>query len=186
MLRFSVIARSALLAALALPGFAAQAESGIYIGGGVSQANIQDSPGNPAGTSFDESAVGARLFAGYHLDVLPIIKFAAEVGYRELGQASRSDSGVDTKYRVHGPDYALMAGVGLGPVDLFGRAGAMNYKLQKDIGGAKSDFDGTAPVYGVGAWFTLFGVGVRAEFERIDIKQLDRVQVISASMFYQF
>jgi hypothetical protein len=76
--------------------------------------------------------------------------------------------------------------VGLGPVDLFGRVGGMNYKLEKNIGDVKNDFDGTAPVYGLGVWFTLFGVGIHAEYEKIDIKELDNAQMLSVSAFYQF
>lgn len=70
----------------------------------------------------DQSAAGLKLFAGYRLDAIPVVKFAAEVGYRELGRVD---------YRIHGPDYGLLAGVGLGPVNLFGRVGAMNYELEK-------------------------------------------------------
>lgn len=50
----------------------------------------------------------------------------------------------------------------------------------------KYDFDGTAPVYGLGVWFTFFGVGVRAEYEKINIKELDNAQMLSVSAFYQF
>ncbi len=44
----------------------------------------------------------------------------------------------------------------------------------------------TAPVYGLGIWFTLFGVGVRAEYEKINMKELDNAHMLSASAFYQF
>lgn len=177
----AVVVASAIV--LALP---ARADSGIYIGGGVGQTRIEDSAGNPAGTDFSESGTGLKLFAGYHLDIIPLISLAAEVGYRDLGEASRTAAGVDTDYRVDGFDYAVLAGVGLGPVDLFGRVGAMQYDLQKNFGGAKNDYDGTAPVYGVGVWLTLFGLGVRAEYEKIEIDELDNVEMVSVSAFYQF
>ena len=53
-------------------------------------------------------------------------------------------------------------------------------------GSTKTSFDGSAPVYGIGARFSLFGIGVRAEYEKIDIKELDNAQMISVSAFYQF
>lgn len=172
--------------ATALPAMAAHADSGVYLGGGITRTNIQDSPGNPGGVAFDENALGGKLFAGYKLDAIPLFKFAAEAGYREAGQASTSPGIGDVKYRIHGFDYAVLAGIGMGPVDLMGRVGGINYRLQKDIAGVQRNFDGTAPVYGVGLWFTLFGVGLRAEYERMQINELDSTGVTSLSAFYQF
>ncbi len=43
---------------------------------------------------------------------------------------------------------------------------------------------GSARVYGVGARFSVFGIGVRAEYENIDIDELDSAEVISISAFY--
>ncbi len=165
----------------------AMADSGVYVGGGVASTKIEDSAGNPgAAADFSESDVGLKVFAGYKVDVLPLIKFAAEVGYRDLGKPATTIAGVDVDYRLHGFDYGVLAGVGLGPVDLFGRVGGMQYDLRKNTGGIHNDYDGTAPVYGLGAWFTLFGVGIRAEFEKIDVDELDDVQMTTISAFYQF
>src|SRR5438045_442878 len=65
-------------------------------------------------------------------------------------------------------------------------ADGMSYKLEKNIGGIHNDYDGNAPVYGIGLWFTIAGVGVRAEYEKIDIKELDDAQMVSVSLFYKF
>ena len=183
MIHRNLIGLAALALAIALP---AHADSGVYLGGGITRTNIQDSAGNPGGMAFDENALGGKLFAGYKLDLIPLFKFAAEAGYREAGQGTSSPAAGDVKYRIHGFDYAVLAGVGLGPVDLMGRVGGMNYRLEKNITGVPRNFDGTAPVYGVGLWFTLFGVGLRAEYERIQIDELDKTGVTSLSMFYQF
>ena len=164
----------------------AVADSGVYLGGGVTSTKIEESAGNPGGVPFNDTATGGKLFAGYHIDAIPLFKFAGEVGYRESGQAKESQAIGDVKYRLHGFDYAVLAGIGLGPVDLMARVGGMSYKLEKDIVGVKNKFDGTAPVYGLGLWFTLVGVGIRAEYERIDIDELDKADMISVSAFYQF
>lgn len=166
---------------LALPVSAAYA-GGVYIGGGVGQASIEDSAGNPAGVPFDEHDMGWKAFAGYRFDLLPIVSLSAEAGYRDLGKPSAGAF----EYKVNGFDYAALAGLGLGPVELFARFGGMEYDLDKNIGGAKFSFDGSAPVYGVGARFSLFGAGVRAEYEKIDIDELDNAEMISVSVFYQF
>ena len=166
---------------VALPVSAAYA-GGVYVGGGVGTAAIEDSAANPFGTAFDESNGAFKIFGGYRFDLLPIVSLSGEVGYRDLG---KPNAGV-IEYQVNGFDYGALAGVGLGPVELFARVGGMQYDLDKTIGGAKSSFDGNAPVYGIGARFSLFGVGVRAEYEKIDIDELDNAQMISVSAFYQF
>jgi hypothetical protein len=165
----------------ALPVSAAHA-GGVYVGGGVGNASIEDSTANPAGNTFDESDSAFKIFGGYRFDLLPIVSLSGEVGFRDLGKPSAGA----LEYRVDGFDYAALAGIGLGPVELFARLGGMEYDLEKSNAGAKTSFDGSAPVYGIGARFSLFGVGVRAEYEKIDIDELDNAQMISVSAFYQF
>lgn len=160
--------------------------NGIYVGGGVGSSTIEDSPSNPSGVTFKESDAALKVFGGYRFDVLPIVSLSGEIGYRDLGKATGTSSGVPVEYRAHGFDYAALAGVGLGPVELFARLGGMQYDLEKNINGTKTSFDGTAPVYGIGARFALFGLGIRAEYEQIDVKKLDNLYMISVSAFYQF
>lgn len=186
--RLSRIACSATLAMAALFASAgALADGGVYVGGGVGTAQIDDSAGNPGAIGdFSESDTAWKAFVGYHIDAIPLVKFAAEIGYRDLGKPSGSIAGVPVEYSVKGFDAGVMAGVGLGPVDLFARVGGMQYDLRKSTGGVSNDYDGTAPVYGVGAWFTIAGIGIRAEYEQLDIDELDTVQMISVSAFYKF
>ena len=164
----------------------AHADSGVYIGGGVGQAELKDSTGNPGGVDFKEQDTAWKGFIGYHFDALPLIKLAGEVGYRDLGKPSGSVAGAPVEYKAHGVDYSVLAGLGLGPVDLMARYGGMSYKLEKNVGGIRNSYDGNAPLYGVGLWFTLFGVGVRAEYEKIDMDELDDAQMVSVSAFYKF
>lgn len=174
--------RSIILAALlVLPPAAAQA-GGLYIGGGLGSAGIEDAPGNPAGNTFDESDTAWKAFGGYRFDLLPIVSLSAEVGYRDLGNPNTAGR----EYQASGFDYAALLGWGLGPVELFARLGGMNYDLEKTAGGVKREFNGTAPVYGIGARFSLFGLGVRAEYEKLDIDELDNADMVSVSAFYEF
>jgi len=162
------------------------ADSGVYVGGGIGMAELKDSTGNPGGVDFTERDTAWKGFVGYNLDAIPLVKLAAEVGYRDLGSPDGSVGGVPVSYKAQGIDYAVLAGVGLGPVDLMARLGGLSYKLEKNVGGIHNDYDGNAPVYGIGLWFTLFGVGVRAEYEKIDIKELDDAQMVSVSAFFKF
>jgi len=165
---------------------AAMADSGLYIGGGIGQSNIEDNTGTPGGVPFDETDTAWRAFAGYNIDLIPLVKFAAELGWRDLGNPSGSAAGIPAEYKVDGFDYSVLAGVGLGPVDLFGRVGGYQYDLTKTVGGVSRDFDGTAPLYGVGVWFTVAGIGLRAEYDLIDIDELDNAEMLSISAFYKF
>lgn len=165
---------------------AALADSGVYVGGGIGLSKLEDSTGNPNGVDFSEQDSAWKAFVGYNLDAIPLLKLAAEIGYRDLGQPNGSFNGIPVEYRAKGLDYGVLGGVGIGPVDLMARIGGMQYDLEKNVGGIHSDFDGTAPVYGIGAWFTLFGVGVRAEYEKIDIDELDNAEMLSVSAFYKF
>lgn len=182
------LACSAVLA-LAAPfaSFSALADSGVYIGGGVGSAKVEDNAGNPGAIAdFSETDTAWKGFVGYNFDFIPLVKFAAEIGYRDLGKPSASVAGVPIEYSVKGLDYGVLAGVGLGPVDLFARVGGMQYDLKKSTAGAGNDYDGTAPVYGVGVWFTLAGIGIRADYDKIDIDELDNAEMVSISLFYKF
>ena len=172
---FAILALAAPLAS-----FSALADSGVYIGGGIGEAKIEDNNG------FSETDTAWKGFIGYNFDFIPLVKFAAEVGYRDLGNPSASVAGVPAEYSVEGIDYGVLAGVGLGPVDLFARVGGMEYDLERTIGGINNESDGTAPVYGISAWFTLAGIGIRAEYEQIDIDELDYVEMYSLNLFYKF
>ena len=175
--------------AVATTGLAcpALAEGGFYIGGGVGEAMLQDSTGNSGGVDFDESDTAWKAFAGYNIDAIPLLKLAVEGGYRDLGGPNGTFGGIPVEYSVTGFDFSVLAGLGLGPVDVMARVGGMQYDLDKRIGGATQSFDGTAPIYGIGAWLTFGKIGVRAEYEFIDIDELDGgAEMISLSAFYKF
>ncbi len=161
------------------PGFA----NGIYVGGGVGAAYVEDSPITPSGATFDESSTSAyRLFGGYRFDALPIVSVSGELGYRDLGSLSAGS----LEYGVSGFDYSVLAGLGLGPVEVYARVGAVQYDLEKIASGLKTEYDGTAPLYGIGASFKIFSLGARAEYEVMDVDELEKSDTVWLSVFYQF
>ena len=169
---------TALFIFVTTPAFA----GGVYLGGGLGNAYVEDSSGNPSGNSFDESSTAYRLFGGYRFDALPLISLSGELGYRDLGNPSTGG----LEYGLSGFDYSALAGIGLGPVEVYARVGAVQYDLEKTASGVKTEFDGTAPLYGIGASFKLFGLGVRAEYETMDIDELEKSDSIWVSVFYEF
>jgi len=169
---------TALFIFVTTPAFA----GGAYLGGGVGNAYIEDASGNPSGNSFDESSTAYRLFGGYRFDAIPLVKLSGELGYRDLGNPSAGSQG----YELSGFDYSALAGIALGPVEVYARLGAVQYQLEKTSTGATTEFDGTAPLYGIGASFKLFGLGVRGEYEVMDVDELERTNSIWVSVFYEF
>jgi outer membrane immunogenic protein len=158
------------------------AHAGVYLGGGIGSATIEDDEGTPFGDDFDEADGGYKLFGGYRFDWLPIVSIAGEIGYRDAGQ---QDSEL-REYELSGFDYGVLAGVGLGPVELFARVGRLEYDLEKAVSGIPMEFDGTANVYGAGARFSILGLGLRAEYEKLDVDELDDVDMYSLSAFFEF
>ena len=174
------------LALVASVGVTNANANGIYVGGGVGEAMIKDSTGNSSGTNFDESDTAWKAFVGYRFDALPIIRLSGEIGYRDLGKPSTTTAGVPVEYSLTGFDYSALAGVGLGPIEVYGRVGGMQYDLKKKRGPSENKFDGSAPLYGAGVQFMLFGLAIRAEYEKVDIKELDSVDMVTISAFYKF
>ena len=55
MKRFRLIISTAVVLVASLSALSGRADSGLYLGGGIGQANIEDSTGNSGGVAFDES-----------------------------------------------------------------------------------------------------------------------------------
>jgi hypothetical protein len=168
---------ASLLAALSVMSLPAQADTGFYVGGGIGQSSLEDDP-----ASFDEQDTAWKAFLGFKLDFIPVVKAAVEAGYRDLGNPAAAGS----TFEVRGYDYAALVGIGLGPIDLFGRLGQMKYDFTSSGAPTPAEADGTANVIGVGLAFSLAGIGIRAEYEQIDIEELDNASMISLSAVFGF
>lgn len=180
-----LLATASLAGLIGIPGLAAAQRddepaggdaTGIYIGGGIGRSTVEDDISTGA---FEESDTAWKGFLGYHLDFIPVIKAAAEVGWRDMGNPAAAGSEVE----IRGWEYGLLAGIGVGPVEVFGRLGRYQYDFTATGTG---DADGSANVLGAGVAFTLFGLGMRAEYEDIDIDELDEARMASISVLFQF
>jgi hypothetical protein len=165
------------------------ADSGFYVGAGAGQAHIKDQAANPNGSGtidFDAKSTAYRAFAGYRLKAIPIIDLAGEAGYINFGNPSRSSQGQNVEYKLQGAELAGLLIFPLGPVDFFGKAGALYSSVDRNIGGTSSSRTSTSPVYGAGVGFRLGRFGVRAEYEYFDVSNLNRLQMFSVSGLIQF
>jgi OOP family OmpA-OmpF porin len=154
---------AATLAAASLP--AAAADNGIYLGGSIGQSGIQDD-----GISYDASATGYKLIAGWRfLDWL-----AVEGNYVNFGSGDDNVGGEKIETDGDGVSLSAVGFLPVGPVDLFARAGIIDWSgnVKSQNFGRGSD-DGTDLTYGVGAQFRVWSLSLRAEYERFDLDRTD-------------
>ncbi len=154
-----------------------------YLGGSVGRATLENdfAPGD-----FDEDDTAFRGFLGHRLTLLPVFDLAVEAGYRDLGDPSTTVAGQDIDVSLTGYDIAALAIFPLGPVDLFLKAGGMGYTLDTSVAGLDRDFDGNAFLYGAGVGARVWKLGVRAEYELIDVDELDESSMYWVSVYYRF
>lgn len=158
---------------LAVPARAA--DSGFYLGAGVGQAQVKDQ-------SFSESSTPYRAFAGYRFGIIPLIDIAAEVGYMDLGKAENSAESV----KGHGADASALLIFPITIFDLYGRLGVMQVNLDKTLNGVSTSSSGSAGVYGLGVGVRLGPIGVRAEYDRVDVKNISSADVGMVSVYFHF
>ena len=162
---------TALLGAISIPQ--AYAAGGLYLGAGVGDSTIKDG-------SFDSNDTGYKAFVGYRFNMIPIIDLAVEGGYTDFGKPSQNNA----TFKLTGYNAAGLLIFPLGPIDLYGKLGLLSWKADASTGGGSSS--GTDAFYGVGAGFNIWKIGIRAEYERYQIKDVDRVDMVSVSALFRF
>ena len=168
---------------LSLP--ALSADNGIYLGASLGQSSVQfDDNIGGQNLNFDASATGFKAIAGWRfLDWLSV-----EANYVDLGSGDDDAAGEKLEADVSGLSLSAVGFVPIGPVDLFARVGAIDWEADlkaPGLGVSASD-DGTDLTYGVGAQFRVWGLGVRAEYERFDISDADTVDMVSLGVTWTF
>lgn len=167
---FSLTALSTLVLAAGLAtSTAANAESGLYLGGslGNAQVGLKDTGDT---LHLDGNDIGYKLFAGFKFTFA-----AVEAGYVDFGAIEKDSSSVE----INGFNAFGKLSFGLGPVEVFGKVGGFVWNSDFELAEEKYKEDGFDPVVGIGAAFDLGGLGVRAEYEYYDIKEFDKVSMIS-------
>jgi hypothetical protein len=172
---------------LAASTAAGAADSGFYIGAGVGEGSIKDQPSSASGTlSFDSKDTSYKAFVGYRFTWLPILDLAAEAAYTDFGKPGQTSAGQNLDYKLSGASGAGLVILPLGPLDLFGKVGVMSWSLDKTVAGVSTSKSGTNAVYGVGVGFKIWRIGVRAEYEHFEVKEVDRAEMVSVSAVFQF
>jgi hypothetical protein len=171
--------RKALLAAAALLASTATmaADNGIYLGASLGDANIDIDAGF---AQVDSDDTGFKFIAGLR----PLDWFAVEASYVNFGEAES------------GPLAANADGISafgvffmpVGPVDVFAKGGLISFDTSIEVDGVGDIYreDGTDLAYGVGVQFRLLSLGIRAEYEKFEIDDVDDANMLSIGVTYTF
>lgn len=172
-------------AALLATATTAHADSGFYVGGSVGTAAVEAKDVD-SDIDFDEDDFAWKAFGGYNFDAF-VIDLAIEGGYVDFGSPSDTVLGSDVALDITGWDVFGLAGVELGPVGLFAKAGLISWDADASIDGVNVGSDsGTDPAYGVGVRFSLGSAEIRAEYEYFDVDDTDDVSLLSAGIAWTF
>jgi outer membrane immunogenic protein len=192
---YLAVRRSLAIAAAAaclviVPGAKAVAEAGFYAGGSLGSATVKadfpDAENIDEVFEFDEDDLGWKAFGGYNFG-LDFLALAIEAGYVDLGKPSGTFLDNELEVDVTGLDVFGLAGLQLGPIGVFAKAGVISWDIEATIDGIEAgDDDGTDPAYGVGARFNLGSFEIRGEYEMFDLDNVDDVYMLSAGLVWTF
>ena len=161
----------------------AHAADGLYIGAGIGLATVKDEVNTE---TLDSDDASYKAFVGWRFDVIPVIDLAVEAAYTDFGRPSQTLAGQNVQFKLTGASLAGLLIFPLGPLDLYGKAGLMSWRSELDNGASTSSRSGTDAFYGAGVGFYIWKIGIRAEYERFQVKDVDRVDMLSLSALFQF
>lgn len=166
---------------------AAVADSGPFIGASVGNATVSTEFSDPGfgNIDFDEDDFAWKVYGGFAFD-LPLIDLGVELGYFNLGSPSFDAGASQIDIDVSGYSAFGLAGLNLGPVGVFLKAGYASWDADIRIDDLKGSEDGSDPAYGAGLRFTLGSVEVRGEYEIFDIEDADDVYMASLGLVWRF
>ncbi|MCG8311236.1 MAG: hypothetical protein MI975_27865 [Cytophagales bacterium] len=160
----------------------ANAQDGLYFGGsiGPSFINKKIADIDMDDVKIDGKDMAYKIYAGYKLPAF----LALEGGYRNLGRVSDALS----EHNSSGWDLNAKANLSLGPVQFFGKAGAFfnNVKVTfQDPLHPEINENNTKFMFGFGAGLNIERLGLRAEWESLDISKGSNVSMLTAGITYR-
>jgi hypothetical protein len=172
-MRKAVVATALFLASAA----SMAADNGLYLGASLGDANIEIDQGL---AQVDSDDTGFKFIAGLR----PLDWFAVEASYVNFGEAEDGILAAETDgISAFGVFFAPV-----GPVDLFVKGGLISFESSVEVDGlgTLAAEDGTDLAYGVGVQFRLLSLGVRAEYEKFEIDDVEDANMLSIGVTYTF
>ena len=173
------------LAGLALTPVPALADSGFYIGAAAGGATQDIEIGGPPEIEEDDTAF--KVFGGYKFD-MSVVDLGVEVGYVDFGEAEINTAAGEFVFDSTGIKLWGIAGLELGPVDLFAKLGVIAWDVETTTIAGKTSDDGTDFGLGLGAGFDIGRVQIRGEYELYDASDanVSMLSMLSLGAVYHF
>jgi hypothetical protein len=167
----------AMIAVGLLPAGAALADdtTGFYVGGDVGNST-EHFNSSVFGVNSDNS--GFKVAAGFR----PLPVFAGEVDYVSFGRASAGINYADTD----GVAISALAFLPIPIVDVYGRLGLMNWRVDANSPGDSFHHTGSDLTYGVGAGAHWGSFAARLEYERFQVGGSTSMQLATVGLTYTF
>jgi OOP family OmpA-OmpF porin len=151
----------------------------MYVGASI--GNAWQSTTTDASEVFDEvknidkNSTGWKIFGGFKSESF----FGIEGGYRDLGEIEDKVSGYTYKTSTNGWDVEAIGSLELSVIRLFAKAGAFFWSADASYGTATASDSGTDFLWGLGAGVSLGPVGVRLEWESMEVGYMDNLSMLS-------
>jgi len=168
----------------------AQADNGIYFGGGMVRSSI-DANGNAiaetlTNTDLDDDDNGFKVIAG----IRPLDWFAAEVNYIDFGEITIGNPTTNAEYALQGIDAFALVLFGPPFLDFYGKLGVISWQSdsRSTINAVRTavDEDGFDLAYGAGVQVRFGSIAARLEYERFDIETTDEASALTLGLTWTF
>ena len=177
------------LAFLSACGLAQAADKGFYLGGAVSQAEIDAFNSDEFGVGdlndFEIDNTAFKIMAGFR----PLDFMAVEANYMDLGDGTIGIG--DNNFRSEAKAIAAYAlfSLPIPVVDVYGKVGLARWELDGSFDGTSLedlDDEGTEFAYGAGVQMNFGSLGARLEWEQFDIERTDGLELLSLGLTWTF
>lgn len=182
-----------IVAATTLLGtFAQAADKGFYLGGALSQSELQTDT-DFFGFDFEDEETTYKLIAGFR----PLDTLAIEANYIDFGDMRFDDfaspgGDLSAAYEASAIDIFAVGFIGTPQFELFGKAGLVYWDAEAVLEGNvtlpsfRETDSGTDFAWGGGAQLNAGSLGVRLEFERFQVNDDDEIDLWSLGLTWTF
>ncbi len=148
----------------------------LYFGASVGNSMVNKELTDLSGDDFklDDNAFGYKIFGGLGSKFI-----GAEGGYRDLGKVKSESGSINLSSKISGWDIAARGRFALGPVFAFAKAGVFFAKSKNTIGTVEDTENSTNFLWGVGAGVKLGLIGIRLEYESLDMSSANKLSMLS-------
>jgi hypothetical protein len=172
----------ALLAAGLLLPASLHAQARPYIGGSIGASFHNTSIEDVTGDDFklDGEEFAWKIFGG----IRSMHFLSVEGGYVHFGKIKGTEETVGLESKTTGWDLFAVGTLTAGPIDVFGKAGVLWWRSDQKIEDDPFDVKGNDFMWGLGGALRFGGLGVRAEFERVEQEGDDSLMILTAGVTF--